>query len=86
MQITSGYKLNEILSEGILIPIGDDERRRNAYCLNETGYFLLKKLEEGCGKDELTDAVVENFEVERGTAEQAVSQFLAELKQHHLLK
>lgn len=85
MQLVSGYILNEILSEGVLIPVGDVGSERAAYCLNETGCFLLKKLEEGCSRAELLDAVLENFDVTGETAEEAVSQFLTMLKKYRLL-
>lgn len=86
MRLVSGYILNEILSEGVLIPIGEENGQRNAYCLNETGCFLLKKLEHGCEKKELVESIMRNFDVEEMAAEKDVSQFLTILENYHLLK
>lgn len=51
------------------------------YTLNPTGHFILRALREGKEEGGIVEAVLEEFEVDRGTAEDDFDDFLRQLKE-----
>ena len=53
--------------------------------LNETGAFLFRRLQQETSREELIQALLEEYEVDEATAGQAVDGFLEKLRQADLL-
>ena len=60
-----GYVLKEIEGVSVLLPVGQAVAdQKKAVTLNETGVFLWKMLHTGRSKEELTGALVQQYEAE----------------------
>lgn len=87
MKLKSGYVLNEIASEGILIPVnGDVVSMNTAFCLNEIGRILLEKLIDGCEKQDLIDKILTEYDTDEQTARAETDEFIARLLELQLIE
>ncbi|MEO8334720.1 MAG: PqqD family protein [bacterium] len=68
--------------EAVLLHIGTKQYFR----LNRTGAHIWKALEAGTTADNITQSLVDTFEVPREVAEEAVTALLAELLAHNLVR
>lgn len=85
MKIKNGYMLREIGGESIVVPVGSRTvDLRGIIKLNETAAFLWKKLEIGCSRQGLIDALLQEFEVDEQTASHDVDKFIENLSQNNL--
>ena len=85
MKIKSGYILRSIAGETVVIPEGG-LNFDSMITLNGTGAFLWKKLESEATIAELVDALLEEYEVERATADKCVGEFTDKLKESGFLE
>lgn len=85
--IKGTYTLRQIAGEYLAIPInneaGDDA---NIVILNPVSQIIWNKLEVGATFEEIMDAVLAEFNVEKEEASADVKEFLASLEQANLLK
>lgn len=68
--------------EAVLLHLG----AKSYFRLNATGAVLWKGLERGLDRDALLEELLENFEVDRETAEAELDRFLAELAERGLTR
>lgn len=85
MKIKDGYILRTIAGDNIVLPSGDELDLNVVITLNHSARFLWERLEQGAEADELTEALLGEYEVDRATAEKAVADFIETLKHHDLL-
>lgn len=86
MRIISGFILREIVGESVAIPSGESARLLSGLvALNETGQFLFRLLQQEQTEDSLVEALLREYDTDRITAQEDVSQFLQMLRQHQLL-
>lgn len=65
MKLSSEFMLKEIAGTFVLIPVGQNiVACKNLLRLNETGAFIMQKLEEGTTYDDLLNALVVEYEAE----------------------
>ncbi len=82
MKIKEGYMLREVAGSFVVIPLGETAIDFNGMItLNEVGAFLWKKLEIGCTKEDLLEAVLEEYEVAREKALEGVEDFLEKVRE-----
>ena len=80
------------VSEGIRSTHGQegaivlDIRQGQMFNLNFVGSRILELLESGATESAIVDEISHKFEVSREIAEGDVREFIASLKQHHLLE
>lgn len=87
LKVSGEMLLREIAGEHILIPVGETALKLHGMIsLSESGFLLWKKLEEECSEEELTEAVLEEYEVDRETAAADVQEFLNRLRELNLLE
>jgi hypothetical protein len=78
MKLKDGFMLREIAGTWIVVPIGQRVVEFNGLMtLSESGAFLWKKLEKGADKEELIDAVLAEYDIDRNTADGDVAEFIA---------
>lgn len=78
MKLKDGFMLREIAGTWIVVPIGQRVVEFNGLMtLSESGALLWKKLEKGADKDELIEAVLAEYEIDRDTAEGDVVEFIS---------
>lgn len=87
MKLVEGFCIRKILDETVIIPTG-----KAAHCLsglisvNETGEFLFELLQTEQTIDSLMAAMLEEFEVEKETAEADVEAFVTVLIENGMLE
>ena len=77
MKIKEGYILRSVAGSNIVVAVGDEAANFDGIkTINETGAFLWKVIEKGTTEDALVDALMEEYEVNRETAKEDVSEFV----------
>ena len=70
-----------------MVAVGEAVKEFNGVInLNETGAFLWKILQEGATEEQLLNALLEEYEVEKELAEKDVKAFVAKLTEAKLIK
>ena len=81
MKITDDIIIREIAGECILVPTGEKaENFHGIISLSESGKYLVELLKKDVTEDELTDALLSEYETDRETASRDVREFLEKLK------
>ena len=87
MKIKEGFVVREIAGECVVIALGDASKSFNGMIkLNESARLLWELLAKGCEKEELIDAVLNEYDVERTIVERDVEQLLETLKGANILE
>ena len=80
MRAKNEMVLREVAGEHILIPVGQMALQvKGMISLSESGCLLWRKLQQDCTLEELTDAILAEYDVDRETARQDVQEFLDRL-------
>ena len=81
MKIKSGFITRTVAGNNVVVAVGEQSRNFNGIIkLNESGLFLWKKLSAGIEKNVLLDAFLEEYDVDRVTAESDIDAFIEVLK------
>ena len=87
MRVSQELILREIAGEHILVPVGEAALRfQGMITLNESGLLLWQKLQSGCTGEDLVEALLAEYQVERRQAQADVAAFLEKLSQVELLE
>ena len=87
MKLVEGFCIRNILNETVIIPTG-----KAAHCLsgliavNETGEFLFQLLQTEQTMESLVNQMLDEFEVDRETAEADVADFVKALTDNEMLE
>ena len=81
MKIKEGFILRTVAGETVALPTDGVTNLDMMITLNETGKFLWEKLAVGAEKNELVDALLAEYDVDRERAEKSVDAFVARLKE-----
>lgn len=72
--------VREIAGEYILVPTGSAALKIHGMInLSESGYLLWNKLQSDCTEEELVDAILEKYEIDRETATEDTKTFLEKM-------
>ena len=86
MKIKEGFVLREVAGNFIVVAVGSAVKEFNGIInLNETGAFLWKIVEKGCEREDLINALLGEYEVEKETAEKDIDKFIGKLKEAKLI-
>ena len=86
MKIQEGFILKEVAGSYVVVPIGENLVDFSAMItLNETGAFLWEQLQSEKTIIELVDNLLQEYNVDRPTAEVDVSEFVQTLRNEKLL-
>lgn len=85
MKLKDGFILRTVAGQTVALPVGGVTNLDMMITLNDTGKFLWEKLTVGAEKDELVEALLAEYDVDRETAEKSVDAFVARLKEHDFL-
>lgn len=86
MKIQEGFILKEVAGSYVVVPIGENLVDFSAMItLNETGAFLWEQLQSEKNMPELVDTLLQEYNVDRATAEADVSDFIQILRNEKLL-
>ena len=86
MKIKEGFILRTVGGNHIVVPVGAQTVDfRGIITLNETGVFLWNLLQEDCTEEQLTEALLAEYDVAADVAAADVSRFAESLRQADLL-
>ena len=87
MKIKEGFILKEVAGSFVAVPTGENLVDFNAMItLNGTGAFLWEVLQEERTAEQLVDAMIEEYDVDRDVAKADVEDFIKLLKDNDLLE
>jgi len=81
MKLKEGFILRTVAGQTVALPSGGVTNLDMMITLNGTGKFLWERLAIGAEKDELVDALLAEYDVDRERAEKSVAAFVARLKE-----
>lgn len=80
MRAIDNLIVREIAGEYILVPTGSAALKIHGMInLSESGYLLWNKLQSDCTEEELVDAILEKYEIDRETATEDTKTFLEKM-------
>lgn len=86
MEVKKQLVLREIAGDYALIPVGDTVIENNGlFSLSETGARIWELLPQADGAEQLVDALLEEYDVDRETLSRDVDEFLEQLRQMEIL-
>lgn len=86
MKATTEMVLREIAGEHLLIPVGQTALKvHGMITLSESGLLLWNKLQEECTEEDLVNALLAEYEVDRETAEADVKAFIGQMQKVGIL-
>lgn len=87
MKIKSGFTLRNIAGEHIVMPTGKNIHQFDgAVILNDVAAFVWEKLSVGCSREELLEAILSAFDVDRQRAEQDLGALLDKLRGYEVIE
>lgn len=82
MEIKKKVILRSVAGEYMLMPVGDTAIQYNGiFILTESAHLLWQGITEGKEKDELVNMLTAEYEIDKGTAESDVSEFISKLSE-----
>lgn len=86
MKIREDLVLRKVGDTWAVFPIADGLKEYgNIMKLNETGAFLWQLLCNEISKEELIEALIKEYEIDKKTAEGTVEQYLTKLHEHGIV-
>ena len=87
MKAKPGFALRKVVDEYMLMPIDDNiAAYKGAVLLNSTSAFAWEQLQEDISRDDLLAATLEEFDIDKATAEKDLDQLLEKLEQMNLIE
>lgn len=87
MKIKNGFIMREIAGDYVVVPTGKAAMSFNGLItVNEVGKFLWEKLQKDVSEQELTDMVLDEYEIDRETAAADVAEFVKQLESADILE
>ena len=87
MKIKEGFVLRTIAGSNIVVPVGAASIDFNGMItMNDSGAFLWKELEQDCDIDDLTAALLREYDVDEATARTCAADFIEKLKEANCLE
>ena len=81
MKIKSGFVVRSIAGESVVVALGAASKTFNGIIkLNDTGRFIWDRLAMGCEAEELVEAILAEYDIDRATAEADVNTYIETLK------
>ncbi len=85
-QLKCKLVLRSIAGETIAVPVGENAGRLHGMIsLTSSGGVLLERLQQECSYEELVQAILDKYEVEKEQAEDDINRFLCKLKELDLI-
>ncbi len=87
MKIKDGYMMRKVAGNCVVVPMGDEVTNFNGMInLNETGEVIFEKLQKGCNREELVEAMLKEFDAPREVIEKDVDAFIEKLDKIGILE
>ena len=86
MQIKKDFTIQKVGSSYVAVAVGESSKNFHGMIrLNETGAFLWKLMaEKDCSEEDLVNAILADYDVDRATVEADVGRIVANLAENHI--
>lgn len=85
MKLKGDFIVREVAGQIVALPTGDDLDPNMMINLNEVGKFIWQMLENETDEAAIVSAILKEYDVDKETAEAAVSDFIKKLKEYKVL-
>ena len=85
MKIKDGFMLRTVSGQTVVLPVAGDLDLNMMIKLNDTGRFLLEKLQKDTTMDELVGEVLKNYDIDEAAARNYIEAFVKELEKNGFL-
>ncbi len=85
MKIKDGYLLKKVLGSFMIFSVSPDSGSNAVHTLNDTGAFLWDSISKGFDRDGLIEKLLDEYDVDRETAQKDVAAFLSRLQSLNIL-
>ena len=86
MKIKENYQFLDMEFAGILVPVGEERRKRNrVITMNDESACLIKALREDRSIDELTEIMMQEYDVDLDTVKRDIREILKKMDAMDLL-
>lgn len=87
MKIKKGFVAKEIAGQYVVVALGAASKIFNGIIkLNDSGKFIWDMLEKGAETEDIVNALLGEYDVDRETAQRDVEKFIGELKGANILE
>lgn len=87
MKIKEGFLLRNVAGSNVVVPVGEATLDFNGMMsLNDTGAFLFQKLMKGIDKDQLIEALMVEYDVDKEVAAKDVEEFIVKVEREDLFE
>lgn len=87
LKFSSDFIYKRLKDSGAIVPVGERARSfPGMVTVNETGCTLIERLREGCEREDLVAALLNEYEVTREVAEADTDAFLSKMRDASLLE
>ncbi len=86
MKLKDGFVLRKVAGQTVVLPAGENLDLNMMITLNDTGEFLWKCLDRESTVEDLSAALLLEYDVDEQTAKQAVEGFVATLQKYEFLE
>lgn len=87
MKIKNGFVVREIAGECVVVALGEASKIFNGIIkLNETGRIIWNMLAEGCDKETVVNAILQEYDIEREIVEKDFDRFVKTLSEANILE
>lgn len=81
MKIKNGFISRKVAGSNVVVATGEQSKSFNGIIkLNDSGLILWNKLLGDVDKEQLVDAILEEYDIDRATAEADVNKFVGVLR------
>ena len=87
MRIKNGFILRKIADQYMAVPVGARTRELHGMiAMNETAAFLWEKMSEACAEEELSQVLLDTYEIDEDKSKEVVQRFIDMLKKEGVLE
>lgn len=87
MKIKEGFLLRNVAGNNVVVPVGQATLDFNGMMsLNDTGAFIFGKMIDGISREELIQAVMDEYEIEEQLATVDVDNFIEKVEREGLFE
>ena len=87
MIIKKGFMLRNVAGNNIVVAVGEASKHfSGVITLNETGAFLWNKLTKETTKEELVEALTNEYDISKEVASNDIDEFIKKLQENKILE
>ena len=87
MKIKKGFVMREVAGQSVIIAVGAAAKSYNGMIkLNDTAKIAWKCLENGCEIDDMVNAIIDEYDVDKETVKKDMEKFIEALEGANILE